>query len=597
MVFVYLYKLISMKIIPSFGEITSKTKKAFKRFPLILSWAIIGTLFTIFTVESDTFDSAFNGRIILTFVLGVSWLITTRFFKEQFKKDISWLFIGTFSFLALFYFSFDIAEDRIHQNSIIRFVLYFIAGHLLVMVAPFILKWNKSAYFNYLKSVFIALVRSLFFSLILYLGIVLALLAIKHLFNVNIKGERFFQIFIICIGIVNTWIYLSDFPKDIHNQIAINYTKALEVLVKYILIPLVILYLIILYAYSLKIVINWNLPKGWVSYLVIALSFLGFIVQILINPIQKTIDSRTIRRFYPWFYYLLFPLILLLFVAIFRRINEYGITENRYFVLTLAFWILAMTIYMLISKRKKIKVFPFSLAIIAIVVSFGFWGAFSVSTKSQVQRFEKVYTDIKNTDFTTTFEKKNQLRSIIRYLNEKNELEKLETTIGYNPKTTFKTESHWQLQSKLIDSLNIKVTDKPYSTYKNNYYNIEEFNLTIDIKNYDLLKSLLLNKYERKNTIKNYRFSLHEKSSIIKIWNGDNYIGDIDCSDIIEKLQNQDKNYNLDSDLMTTERRFETLNVKLIFQNISLSETDDDTTKKYLSSTNVYVLIKEKNAE
>ena len=108
-----------------------------------------------------------------------------------------------------------------------------------------------------------------------------------------------------------------------------------------------------LYAYSLKIVINWNLPKGWVSYLVIALSFLGFIVLILINPIQKSIDSRTINKFHPWFYYLLLPLIALLFVAIFRRINEYGITENRYFVFMLACWILAMTLYILFSKRKK----------------------------------------------------------------------------------------------------------------------------------------------------------------------------------------------------------------------------------------------------
>ncbi|WP_428743520.1 DUF4153 domain-containing protein [Tenacibaculum sp.] len=586
-----------MKIIPSFGEITSKTKEAFKRFPLTLSWAIIGTLFTLFTIEADTFDNAFNARVILTFVLGISWLIATRFFKEQFKKNISWLFVITFGFLALFYFSFNIDNDRVHQNSIIRFVLYFIAGHLLVIVAPFIIKWNKSAYFNYLKSVFIAIVRSFFFSLILYLGIVLALLAVKHLFNVDFKGERFLQVFVICIGIVNTWIYLSDFPKDIHNQIAINYTKALEVLVKYILIPLVILYLIILYAYSLKIVINWNLPKGWVSYLVIALSFLGFIVQILINPIQKTIASRAIRKFYPWFYYLLLPLLLLLFVAIFRRVNEYGITENRYFVLTLAFWILAMTLYMLVSKRKKIKAFPFSLAIIAIFVSFGFWGAFSVSTKSQVRQFEKVYTDIKNTDFTTTFEKKNQLRSIIHYLNEKNELEKLETIIGYNPKTMFKTESHWQLQSKLMDSLNIKVTDKPNDPYKNNYYNIDEYDLTIDVKNYDVLRSLFLNTYENKNTIKDYHFSLPKKTNTIKIWSGDNHIGDIDCSNLVEKLESQDKNYNLDPKLMTIEHHFETLNVKLIFKNIGLSEFGDNTSKKYVSSISVYVLIKEKNAE
>ena len=586
-----------MKIIPSLGEIVSKAKNTFNRFPITLSWAIIGTFFTLFTIENDTFDDIFTGIIILIFALGISWLIATRFFLDQFKKKNYWVFLIPLCFLTAFYFSIDIDAYRIDKNSIIRFFLYFIAGHLFVMIAPFFIKWDKSAYFNYLKAVFISIVRSLFFSLILYLGIVLALLAVKHLFNVDFKGDRFLQVFVICIGIVNTWIYLSDFPKDIHNQLTINYTKALEVLVKYILIPLVILYLIILYAYSLKIVINWNLPKGWVSYLVIALSFLGFIVQTLINPIQKTINSRAIRRFHPWFYYLLLPLIGLLFVAIFRRINEYGITENRYFVLVLAFWILAMTLYMIFSKQQRIKIFPLSLAIITMLISFGFWGAFSISTKSQVQQFEKVYTDIKNTGFSTTFEKKNQLRSIIRYLNEKDELEKVTATLGYNPKTTFKTESHWQLQKKLMDSLNIKVTDNPEKPYRAYYYNLDDFNITLDLKNYDFLKRLYITLHENKNSINQYQLTLTENSNILEISTGEDLIGEIDCSEMIKKLKDQEQNYNLPLNLMTIEQHFKMLNVKLIFQSISLSNIDDDTKEEYVSNATIYVLIKEKNAE
>ena len=586
-----------MRIIPSLGEIVSKAKNTFNRFPITLSWAVIGTFFTLSTIENDTFDDIFTGIIILIFALGISWLIATRFFLEQFKKKSYWVFLIPFNFLTAFYFSIDIDAYRIDKNSIIRFFLYFIAGHLFVMIAPLFIKWDKSAYFNYLKAVFISIVRSLFFSLILYLGIVLALLAVKHLFNVDFKGDRFLQVFVICIGIVNTWIYLSDFPKDIHNQLTINYTKALEVLVKYILIPLVILYLIILYAYSLKIVINWNLPKGWVSYLVIALSFLGFIVQTLINPIQKTINSRAIRRFHPWLYYLLLPLIGLLFVAIFRRINEYGITENRYFVLVLAFWILAMTLYMIFSKQQRIKIFPLSLAIITMLISFGFWGAFSISTKSQVQQFEKVYTDIKNTGFSTTFEKKNQLRSIIRYLNEKDELEKVTATLGYNPKTTFKTESHWQLQKKLMDSLNIKVTDNPEKPYRAYYYNLDDFNITLDLKNYDFLKRLYITLHENKNSINQYQLTLTENSNILEISTGEDLIGEIDCSEMIKKLKDQEQNYNLPLNLMTIEQHFKMLNVKLIFQSISLSNIDDDTKEEYVSNATIYVLIKEKNAE
>ncbi|CAM1370829.1 conserved membrane hypothetical protein [Tenacibaculum sediminilitoris] len=592
-----------MKIIPSLslGEISFKVKETFKRFPITLIWAIVSTMFTLFAIEKDVFDSVFYGKIILIFSLGFSWLIATRFFVEQFKKNYTWVFLITFSFLTLFYLSIGANNSEIHQNSIIRFILYFIAGHLLVMVTPFIFTWNKSAYFNYLKFVLIAIVRSLFFSLILYLGFVLALLAIKHLFNVDFKGERFLQVFVLCVGIVNTWIYLSGFPKDIHNQLTINYTKALEVLVKYILIPLVILYLIILYAYSLKIVINWNLPKGWVSYLVIALSFLGFIIQILINPIQKTTGSRIIKKFYPWFYYFLLPLIVLLFVAIFRRINEYGVTENRYFVFVFACWILAMSLYMLLSKRKKNKVFPLSLGIIAILISFGFWGTFSVSTKSQVKQFEKVYIDIKSDNFITSFEKKNQLRSIIRYLNNKHELHKIENVLGFNPKTTFKTDSHWQLQNRLMDSLDIKVTNNSDNInkllYDDSYYSIDDLNLTINTENYNFLKRIVLNNYNKENIIKEYHFYLSEKTNIIRVSKGNIVIGEIDCSEMIKKLKNLETNYNISPNLMTVKHSFKTVNVKLIFQSINLSKIDDDAVKEYLSNANIYVLIKEKDAE
>ncbi len=587
-----------MKLIPSLGEISSKTKDAFKRFPITISWAIIGTLFVLFTIEADTFDLPFYGKIILTFVLGISWLIATRFFEEQFKKDKTWFFLITLGFLFLFYNSISIENKDMTAISITRFVLYLIGGHLLVLVAPFLLKWNNSAYFNYLKSVCVAIARSFLFSLILYLGIVLALLAIKHLFNVDFDGNRYFQTFIICLGTVNTFIYLSDFPKNIHDDTTINYAKALEVLVKYILIPLVILYLIILYAYSLKIVINWNLPKGWVSYLVIALALLGFSIQILVNPIQKTINSRAIKRFHPWFYYLLLPLIVLLFIAIFRRVNEYGITENRYFILTLAIWILAMTIYMLFSKRKKISVFPLSLAVVSLLVSFGFWGAFSVATNSQVREFEKVFTDIKNTDFTTTFQKKNRLRSIVSYLNKKQEIHKIAPHLGYNPKTEFKTATNWQLQSRLMDSLNITVTDKPKNKYQNTHYSIDEPKLLININGYDFLKSIYLSTYSNKkeNTVRKYSFTLQKKSNIIIVWKQDEKIDTIDCSQLIEKLKQQNQIYNIDTSLMVLEKEFSSLKIKFLFKNISLS-THQSKDENYISYANAYILIKEKDAE
>src|SRR5690606_2926956 len=119
------------------------------------------------------------------------------------------------------------------------------------------------------------LLRSAFFSGVLYIGLVLALLAIQALFNVSIPDRRFGQLFVFCLGIMNTWVYLSDFPKKVISLTDIYFNKPLEVFVKYILIPLILLYIVILYAYGFKIIFQWELPKGWVSYLVTALAILG----------------------------------------------------------------------------------------------------------------------------------------------------------------------------------------------------------------------------------------------------------------------------------------------------------------------------------
>ena len=586
-----------MKIIPSFGEFATKGKAAFKRFPVVISWAILGTLFALYTIETEATESAFNTNVLLTFILGISWLIGTRFFVEQFHPKKKWILIIPIIALLLFYVY--LPNNETHNNTFwIRFLLYLFAGHLFVFVAPFIVKWDKITYFNYIETIFIAIARSVFFSLILYLGIILALAAFDNLFNVSVDGKRYFQIFVLCLGIVNTWIYLADFPKDIYKNTQLNYNKAVEVFVKYILIPLVILYLIILYAYGFKILIRWNLPKGWVSYLVIALAFLGFFIQLLINPVQKTIDSRAIKRFYPWFYRLLLPLNLLLFVAIFRRIFEYGFTEKRYFVLTLAVWILAMTLYMLLSKKKQIRVFPLSLTLITLFISVGFWGAFSVSTKSQIHRFEKVYNTMKSKDFKVFSKEKQQFNSIIKYLGKKDELDKLTPILGFNPTKGIEEKNYWKVQNLLAKKLGIKVVVDSLNPLdiieaKSNYFYLKgNGNELIKVKGYDYLKTLhISNKNTSYNTVKGYRIFAKKNTLFIK---KDSISYQIPLHDFINNLiQNSEYQYT-DIDHMTLEKEFKTLKMKLIFNNISFKPADKNQQTPIFNYGYAQVLLKEK---
>lgn len=580
------------------SEITQKANSAFLRFPVTLTWAILGTFFILFIIEFDL-DFEDYSREISTLFLGISWLIGTHFFVEQQKtpKNKWWLFVLMIALLVVFYFYLpktNCFENPIHYK---RFLLYLYAGHLFLFVAPFLNSWNKNAFWNYLKSVFIAIGRSLLFSIVLYLGISLALLAINYLFDFEIKGERYLQIFIFCLGIVNTWTYLSDFPKQIHEQTTINYNKALEVFVKYILIPLVILYLIILYAYSFKILFTWNLPKGWVSYLIIALSILGFSIQTMINPIQKTIKSPVINRFHPWFYYLLIPLLCLLFTAIFKRISDYGLTENRYFVLMLAMWITGMTLYLLISKHKYLKILPISLIALTLLSSIGFWSAFNVSKVSQLSEFTKTFTNVKSNKNVATIQEYESLESIMRYFYKRDKLNILNPIVGieldsvyYRGIRTFENNySYYFSTSFILDSLQIPKPKDSDETYKHIAFSLDKTTLQTEVSGYGKLNYITFLKSQKKEAGDIYTFELIDNESKAVIKQQDTILFELNLSSLINKHANE-YYFHLPQEDLTFYFENENVKMKIIIESMDINMENNKLTIQNLTT---FVLLKD----
>lgn len=595
----------------SLNDLTSKAQSAFKRFPLTILWALCGTLYAIWVVDAPKEANTDNQtNIILTFILGVSWLIGSQFFLEQLKNSKKAIWLKPVLLLLLFLFYWHLPEvDTFDDDPIylVRFFLFLIAGHLFVLFAPFLFKWNKNAYWNYLKAAGFAIVRSGFFSGVLYLGLVLALLAIDALFNMRIDGDIYFQLFLFCLGVVNTWIYLSDFPKNIHQQKEIHFNKALEVFVKYILIPLVILYLLILYSYSIKILVEWELPKGWVSYLVTALAFLGFTVQVIINPIHETVKSWTIKRFYPWFYILILPLLVLLFIAIFRRVSDYGITENRYFVILLAFWILGISLFLLFSRKKSLLVLPLSLFILAILSSFGFWSASSVSLKSQTHQFQIVYENVLQNNRLATSDQYNQLTSILKYLDDRKSVNQLNSITGIEIKDIFKDTFsdepevyNWFDSQKVLDSLDIALApnelgSEARNTKYYNYYADRQQAQNYTLKGYHDLAVFTINENISTNaSIGDYTIDYDHKNNFLSLLAPKDSLT-LHEIQLLPKLRDLSKRgtnlYNIDPEQMIMEVEHENISVKIIFDELNFRKMGDSL---HLSSARIFLFLKQK---
>jgi hypothetical protein len=142
--------------------------------------------------------------------------------------------------------------------------------------------------------------------------------------------------------------------------------------------------------YGAKIIFTADWPKGWVSYLVIGFSTAGIFALLLIWPLRDTARFTWIKLYSRYFFRALFPLILLLSASIFIRVRDYGITENRYFIIALAAWLMFIAIYFLWSKAKRITIIPASLLLLSLMAGYGPWSAFSVSEFSQRSRLEGI---------------------------------------------------------------------------------------------------------------------------------------------------------------------------------------------------------------
>lgn len=104
--------------------------------------------------------------------------------------------------------------------------------------------------------------------------------------------------------------------------------KLFNVLLNYVLSPALLIYAVILYLYFIKVAVLWSLPKGAIAYIVVSFISATFILKGC-QPFLK-------KRYYDWFYryssWAALPALVMYWVGTFYRINQYGYTEARVYL-------------------------------------------------------------------------------------------------------------------------------------------------------------------------------------------------------------------------------------------------------------------------
>ena len=377
---------------PSLKNLRDSFESTVRRFPFELLFALAGTVGGILYINNDSgvqISESIYTRIMMTANLGLLLSLSATLFAES-KGSKKWPLRAVIAIVAgclLFIFNHEL-----HLIDVLRFLLLSLAFHLLVAFAAFTAKGQVQGFWQFNKSLFLRFLTSGLYSGVLYLGLAAAIGASTLLFNLNIHDKTYATLFACIAGVFNTVFFLAGVPADTAGlESDDTYPKGLKVFTQYVLIPLASVYVIILLAYEVKILIQWNLPKGMVSNLILGYAVFGILSILLIYPLRNHEDNKWIKTYSRSFYFLLIPLIVLLFLAIASRILPYGVTEMRYFLIVLALWLMFITAYFLLSRKQNIKIIPISLCVVALLSVYGPQSAFSVSGYSQRHILVKIF--------------------------------------------------------------------------------------------------------------------------------------------------------------------------------------------------------------
>lgn len=415
----------------SLDSVIQAARDTLHRFPLVLFSAFIGTIASILYTNSDyacqqVTPYLYLPKIIMISSLGLTLFLSLSLYAEEERFSAArqrlWQLMG-FMALVIYYLWFPLKPNGAEMY---RFFLINLNLHLLVAFAPFILRPGYAqAFWQYNYALFNRITVAITYSVVLYIGLAVAVLITNQLFNFKIDERIYFTLWLTVAGVFNTWFFLGGVPKDIRNlQISETYPQSLKVLAQFIQLPLVTVYLIILYLYMAKIILAWNLPIGWVSSFILGVSIAGILTLLLLYPLRDKSGNAWIKIYTKYFYLALFPLIVLMSVAIGRRIADYGITEERYFVLVFTVWLFIIALRFTLNSRADIRIIPQSLFILIVLGTWGPWSALSVSQGNQLHRLEKILKEtgllsgrqFKKAPENFAFEKRKEISSVVDYL-------------------------------------------------------------------------------------------------------------------------------------------------------------------------------------
>lgn len=380
-----------------FAAITSDFVSVVRRFPLAVIASLIAYTCCLALINNPTKNIQIElFRLIFICTLAVPLTFSLALIREQSsQRGIACYALEFIGLGLLFAYAtwWQIQPEDVPFKHYIGYALLLLTVHFFVACAPFLKRAQDDVFWNYNKTLFLRYLLGVLYAVVLFAGLALAMFSVDRLLSLKIEGENYGRLFFGIVTIFHPLFFLAGIPANF-TQASTGFPTALRRFVQFCLVPLVVIYLAILYLYTAKIIITWELPNGWVALPVLILSVIGILSVLLLDPLRESQEFTWAGKFTRWFYRLLLPLTILLMISIGVRIADYGVTENRYFVAILAGWLFAVAAAYGFAKARSTRWIPLSLGVICLLSAWGPWSAASISFRSQKDQLMKDFTKL-----------------------------------------------------------------------------------------------------------------------------------------------------------------------------------------------------------
>jgi len=506
-----------------FNRLLPDLTNVFARFPVTIAISVFAFFFfAAQTADWFSLPRKFEERFYFSFFTmfiasgGVYLLAESRTVNKMMATLLAAIVAAIIGLLAFYSFEFSVN----HLMLILALVLWPVVAGFLRSGVSFNAVWLFNSRLG-LAIVLASIVGGLFFA-----GVSAIFASLEYLFNVKMPSDIYMYVANGAVTLVGALYGLSLIPQDINEELQLPgssdlLNRGISILINYIMVPVLLVYVVILHAYAIKIAVTFILPKGQVGIMVLIFGIGGTAIWLIARPWVET-GTRALKLFTRhWFWFTIIPT-LMLCLAVYVRVEAYGVTPERYGLVLVAIWLLAMIVYFAIKRIEARPQFIIgSMAALLFIGSFGPWGAQEFSIASQLARFDVLLTQsgvakdgklVDQVPDTMPKADQKQVKSIVRFLRKQDRLDELKPYFADKKDSPFITLTPTHKIAKLINSqLKLGISEKKYINF--NSPKPAEIVLPTNSKLFGPFKIYARAKVRKKGPVdeKNKRVSLNKK--------------------------------------------------------------------------------------